>query len=221
MHLPACNVAEFKRPIPLHVFQSEYYQVYYADGVSLLLLTVMARSKLSCHDVQASKKFNKDHRIQPTHIVTTEQMSNCPDVTGDDRDEDFCNTRPSTSCAEKDVDFDLINIVKEDLKQSIHRKRHQKGLCEILNGEDFPRTYQLTAVEQRKQQLRKERNRIAAAKCRDKKQQETIRLMQESEKLTLENRALEEQALNLRAEKMHLQQLLEDHLVVCPMVQQA
>ena len=39
--------------------------------------------------------------------------------------------------------------------------------------------------------------------------------MQDSERIEQENRDLQEQADDLRAEKLYLQQLLSDHLAVC------
>ena len=56
--------------------------------------------------------------------------------------------QPSTSSGvtkREEFDFDLINIVKDDLKQNIHKRRHQKGLGAIeLDKDDYPRIYQVS-----------------------------------------------------------------------------
>ncbi|XP_072031046.1 cyclic AMP-dependent transcription factor ATF-3-like [Amphiura filiformis] len=123
---------------------------------------------------------------------------------------------PSTSSGTSTDDFDLINSVKEDLKQNIHKRRRQKGLGDLDLVSDFQRTYQLTDTEKRKRRDRRERNRIAAVKCREKKRHITNGLLQDSEQLEKKNRDLKEQAEQLRLEKDYLKQLLREHLAVCP-----
>lgn len=132
-------------------------------------------------------------------------------------DDAFTNTSASSDEAStSDIDFDIISIVKEELKQNIHRRRQEKGLQDINVDQRTSRSYQLTQIEQMKRQQRKERNRIAAAKCRDKKRQLTLEIIKETDRLEKSNHDLQRRAQDLKAEKAILQQMLEDHLMICP-----
>ena len=73
-------------------------------------------------------------------------------------------------------------------------------------------TLQLTPMEARKRRMRRERNKIAAAKCRDRRRLLTDQLEGQTQMLNQQYQHLKYQQYQLEEEKKHLQQLLDDHL---------
>lgn len=62
-------------------------------------------------------------------------------ITNDDA---LTNTSASSDEAStSDIDFDIISIVKEELKQNIHRRRQEKGLEDINVDQRTSRSYQV------------------------------------------------------------------------------
>merc|ERR1712045_1016888 len=62
---------------------------------------------------------------------------------------------------------------------------------------------------------RRERNKVAATKCRNKKKERTTRLIAEGEVLEIQNAALKEELRKLEAEARSLTELLSQHGKVC------
>lgn len=73
----------------------------------------------------------------------------------------------------------------------------------------------MTPEEEEKRQVRRERNKLAAAKCRQRRVDLTNRLLNESEGLEEEQASLEEEIQKLQAEKEQLEFLLEAHKPLC------
>uniref|UniRef100_A0A8C5G3J5 BZIP domain-containing protein n=1 Tax=Gouania willdenowi TaxID=441366 RepID=A0A8C5G3J5_GOUWI len=84
-------------------------------------------------------------------------------------------------------------LVKEELRLSIH-----------LSGEEHDR-----------RKRRRERNKIAAAKCRNKKKEKTECLQMESEKLESVNAELKAQIEELKHQKQQLVYMLNLHRPTC------
>ncbi|XP_043076393.1 fos-related antigen 2 isoform X2 [Puntigrus tetrazona] len=79
----------------------------------------------------------------------------------------------------------------------------------------FKRNTQLTADEEEKIRRRRERNKMAAAKCRNRKRELIDLLQEETERLHMEQVALQRQVSCLQQEKAQLKMLLASHASVC------
>jgi len=71
---------------------------------------------------------------------------------------------------------------------------------------------ELTPMEARKRRMRRERNKIAAAKCRDRRRLLTDQLEGETQLLSNQHQHLKYQQYQLEKEKKHLQHMLDDHV---------
>ena len=73
----------------------------------------------------------------------------------------------------------------------------------------------LTFEDEERRLRRRERNKVAATKCRNKKKERTTRLIAEGEVLEIQNAALKEELRKLEAEARSLTELLSQHGKVC------
>merc|ERR1719510_2477854 len=73
----------------------------------------------------------------------------------------------------------------------------------------------LTFEDEERRLRRRERNKVAATKCRNKKKERTTRLIAEGEVLQIQNTALKEELRKLEAEARSLTDLLSQHNKVC------
>merc|ERR1719264_2104748 len=73
----------------------------------------------------------------------------------------------------------------------------------------------LTFEDEERRLRRRERNKVAATKCRNKKKERTTRLIAEGEVLEIQNTALKEELRKLEAEKRSLSDLLASHEPQC------
>uniref|UniRef100_A0A672FYG0 Proto-oncogene c-Fos-like n=1 Tax=Salarias fasciatus TaxID=181472 RepID=A0A672FYG0_SALFA len=76
-------------------------------------------------------------------------------------------------------------------------------------------TSQLSPEEEEKKRIRRERNKMAAAKCRNRRRELTDTLQAETDKLEEEKAALETEIANLLKEKERLEFILASHKPVC------
>ncbi|XP_027016389.1 protein c-Fos isoform X1 [Tachysurus fulvidraco] len=74
---------------------------------------------------------------------------------------------------------------------------------------------QLSPEEEERRRLRRERNKLAAAKCRDRRRQLTDSLQAETDSLEEEKAALEEEISSLMKEKEQLELLIMSHKPNC------
>ncbi|KAL2082706.1 hypothetical protein ACEWY4_022524 [Coilia grayii] len=77
------------------------------------------------------------------------------------------------------------------------------------------RIQQLSPEEEEKQRLRRERNKLAAAKCRNRRRELTDLLQGETDRLEQEQASLQQQVDSLRDERTRLELLLSTHSSVC------
>lgn len=89
-----------------------------------------------------------------------------------------------------------IKEEKDDIMQSLMRNR----LC---------------PEEEERRRIRRERNKIAAAKCRQRRVDHTNRLIQETEKLEEERVTLQDEIHTLRQQKDQLEFILQAHRPLC------
>ncbi|XP_029183384.1 cyclic AMP-dependent transcription factor ATF-3-like [Acropora muricata] len=117
-----------------------------------------------------------------------------------------------------DPNFEIADLpVKLELRYVIESKR-------AANGLECPKTdyrlrdaknQQLTPDEEQRRKLRRERNKVAASKCRMKRKEHVTTLRKASEELEAANSQLESEIAYLTAEREQLEMMLDAH--VCHM----
>lgn len=110
-------------------------------------------------------------------------------------------------------------FVKEGLKLKVKQKIKDESPSLISNygSEDGDSKLEgdLTHEDEERRYRRRERNKIAATKCRNKKKEKTTRLIAEGEVLEIQNASLKEEINKLEAEKRSLNDLLTSHEPQC------
>uniref|UniRef100_A0A8C4EJW0 BZIP domain-containing protein n=1 Tax=Dicentrarchus labrax TaxID=13489 RepID=A0A8C4EJW0_DICLA len=91
------------------------------------------------------------------------------------------------------------------------------GCVPSLGSQFIFRSQQLSPEEEEKKRIRRERNKMAAAKCRNRRRELTDTLQGETDKLEEEKAALETEIANLLKEKERLEFILATHKPVCQM----
>ncbi|XP_048841174.1 protein c-Fos-like [Brienomyrus brachyistius] len=80
-------------------------------------------------------------------------------------------------------------------------------------------TQELSPEEEEKKRIRRERNKVAAAKCRDRRRELTSSLQAETEKLEDDMAALQDEIASLLSEKEQLELILAAHKPTCKIVE--
>ncbi|KAI5168989.1 Cyclic Amp-Dependent Transcription Factor Atf-3 [Manis pentadactyla] len=117
----------------------------------------------------------------------------------------------------------LTPFVKEELRFAIQNKHlchRMSSALESVTVSGRPLEMSVTKAEvapeeDERKKRRRERNKIAAAKCRNKKKEKTECLQKESEKLESVNAELKAQIEELKNEKQHLIYMLNLHRPTC------
>ncbi|NXQ26088.1 ATF3 factor, partial [Alaudala cheleensis] len=117
----------------------------------------------------------------------------------------------------------LTPLVKEELRFAIQNKRQFHRMSSNLDTvtvserpvEASMMKTEFSPEEDERKKRRRERNKIAAAKCRNKKKEKTECLQKESEKLETINAELKAQIEELKNEKQHLIYMLNLHRPTC------
>lgn len=117
----------------------------------------------------------------------------------------------------------LTPFVKEELRFAIQNKHlchRMSSALESVTVSSRPLEMSVTKAqvapeEDERKKRRRERNKIAAAKCRNKKKEKTECLQKESEKLESVNAELKAQIEELKNEKQHLIYMLNLHRPTC------
>merc|ERR1711963_472590 len=99
--------------------------------------------------------------------------------------------------------------IKENVTMSSELEEYSKPKIRRIKLED------LAPEDMVKRQRRRERNKVAATKCRNKKKARTVNLMKESETLDAQNKALKIEITKLEAEKSRLIDVLSRHQPNC------
>ena len=89
---------------------------------------------------------------------------------------------------------------------------------ELLNIIKLNYVQDFTPEDYSRRQKRRDRNKIAAEKCRVKKKKETINLFAESEEVERQNACYKYDIVRLEAEQSHLMSILAQHKPVCKKV---
>ncbi|CAL7949806.1 unnamed protein product [Xylocopa violacea] len=84
-----------------------------------------------------------------------------------------------------------------------------------MGGRRPTRTIGMTPEEEERRQIRRERNKMAAARCRKRRMDHTNALLQETEGLELKKQSLQDEIQHLQQAKEELEFILEAHKAVC------
>lgn len=102
--------------------------------------------------------------------------------------------------------------VKKELRDAIRIKRRAKGLDELPEIETKrPKSDKLTPEEEEKRRLRRERNKVAAFRCRQRRKQHISELEQITEQISDSNEDLEKEIEDLKVQKEELERMLKTH----------
>ena len=102
----------------------------------------------------------------------------------------------------------ILNIVvpHTDTQETL-RKKFDAKIEKKINEKEI-------SVEE-KRRKRRERNKIAATKCRNKKKAQTEKLLKENEEVQETNEKLKQEIRRLETEEKYLKNLLEKHKATC------
>ncbi|XP_058471974.1 protein c-Fos [Solea solea] len=101
--------------------------------------------------------------------------------------------------------------------QSSHQTTPKAGGNKGKNAARKGKPEQLSPEEEEKKRVRRERNKMAAAKCRNRRRELTDTLQAETDTLEEEKSALETEIANLLKEKERLEFILATHKPLCQM----
>jgi len=103
--------------------------------------------------------------------------------------------------------------VKLELRYAIESRRSEKGLdIPVTVVQQHKPRQKMTAEEEERRRIRRQRNKVAASKCRIKRKNHVRSLLKASEDLTKANNKLESEIAHLRKEKDRLVDALRAHL---------
>ncbi|XP_066928295.1 protein FosB-like [Clytia hemisphaerica] len=101
--------------------------------------------------------------------------------------------------------------VKMELRYAIEAKRAGKGLDMPILEQMHRLPKQLTIEEEERRRVRRERNKVAASRCRVKRKCHVRRLLKESDDLTKSNNSLQNEINKLEYEKQKLEGAIKNH----------
>ncbi|XP_031565767.1 fos-related antigen 2-like [Actinia tenebrosa] len=102
--------------------------------------------------------------------------------------------------------------VKLELQRAIRCRRVAQGLDEMPSLESQrSNSNQLSAAELEKRRLRRERNKLAAFKCRQRRKEHMQALEEETDGLNSANHTLETEIAALKEQKRELEEMLRSH----------
>ncbi|KAM8833901.1 protein c-Fos [Synchiropus picturatus] len=112
----------------------------------------------------------------------------------------------------------IITSVSPSLsRQRSHKAAPKSGGGKSKNAARKAKAEQLSPEEEEKKRIRRERNKMAAAKCRNRRRELTDTLQAETDQLEEEKAALETEIANLMKEKERLEFILASHKPLCQM----
>ncbi|KAG7197337.1 hypothetical protein KM043_018449 [Ampulex compressa] len=121
------------------------------------------------------------------------------------------------------VQHTCSQLIKEGLKLTLQTKRRANGSGDESKKKtkkedgsaDDEEEDELTPEDEERRRRRRERNKIAATKCRLKKREKTVILVQESEILETQNHDLKSQIQELETQRRRLVDMLSLHGPTC------
>ncbi|XP_054010395.1 transcription factor kayak isoform X2 [Hylaeus anthracinus] len=96
-----------------------------------------------------------------------------------------------------------------------HQTQPQQPTRRNMGGRRPTRTIGMTPEEEERRQIRRERNKMAAARCRKRRMDHTNALLEETEDLEQKKQSLQEEIHQLEQAKDELEFILKAHRAVC------
>ncbi|XP_041353092.1 G-box-binding factor 1-like [Gigantopelta aegis] len=112
----------------------------------------------------------------------------------------------------------MLDVVKVELKSRIQKKRLDSGQHELEVSFDQPSHSKLSKEDRKLRESRKEKNRLAAQKCREKKQKRIDYLETNIDRLENRRTSLKDEVQRLQDEREHLEEVIKVHHIVCPKI---
>ncbi|XP_033639382.1 jun dimerization protein 2-like [Asterias rubens] len=122
---------------------------------------------------------------------------------------------PQQNNTETDAEFMHRTMLREELRVNILQRRLQKGLGAVQLDWRFTKPENLTPEEEDRRKLRRERNRVAASRCREKRRERTYVLVKETDQLETSNQELIREIQQLETERQELVAILSSHQQTC------
>lgn len=145
-----------------------------------------------------------------------------------DSNSSSCSQLESPTTTPPSIQHTCSQLIKAGLKLSIEQKRkhnsesedlldldHCKRIKKSESDSEERKNEGLTAEDEERRRRRRERNKIAATKCRLKKREKTINLIQESQTLDDQNVDLKKQLQELQNQRRQLHEMLTSHRPHC------
>merc|ERR1712002_158197 len=125
---------------------------------------------------------------------------------------------PCTTQSDTGVQGYRSQFIKEGLKMRVKKNMKlvpEDSLHKVLSQNIKEEIEDLSPEDEIRRNKRRERNKVAAEKCRNKKKKETLKLFAESEMVERANACYKEELAKLEAEEKHLLKILETHKPMC------
>ncbi|KAL4238489.1 hypothetical protein ACF0H5_003197 [Mactra antiquata] len=123
---------------------------------------------------------------------------------------------PDTASSLGSSSGNIPSFVKAGLKQAIKSKRQKQGKEDLTIEFLPPPPEQLTEEEEMKRVEKREKNKYAAQRCREKKRAKAETLEAEVKKLQKEQSRSKNEIQKLLDEREHLMDIINVHKSVCP-----
>ncbi|XP_072031058.1 cyclic AMP-dependent transcription factor ATF-3-like [Amphiura filiformis] len=128
---------------------------------------------------------------------------------------DTCSLPDEVFDALGKLEFNLSPLIKEELRTTIRNRRFGSGMEELVIDDSPKEPVKLTAEEEEKRRVRRDRNRIAAIKCRKKRKSSAQALEEEWEQQQTLHKKLQSEVDQLEAEKQKLMHMMQAHRPSC------
>ncbi|XP_045774024.1 transcription factor kayak [Maniola jurtina] len=169
----------------------------------------------------------------PLDQYNYDKNSSLKNGSGNDSNSSMSNSSSATSPASgtpPSIQKTCSELIKAGLKLSIESKRKMSGsdtdggikrMKKEESDDDYDSSHtlapknELTPEDEERRRRRRERNKIAATKCRMKKRERTVNLVNESEILENQNIDLKAQLKDLEVQKRQLIDMLSVHSASC------
>ncbi|XP_012346129.1 transcription factor kayak isoform X4 [Apis laboriosa] len=109
----------------------------------------------------------------------------------------------------------LVDSQQTQPQQPQQSQQPQQPARRNMGGRRPTRTIGMTPEEEERRQIRRERNKMAAARCRKRRMDHTNALLEETEGLEQKKQSLQEEIQQLQQAKDELEFILEAHRAVC------
>lgn len=102
-----------------------------------------------------------------------------------------------------------------ETQQQTQQQQQQQPVRRNMGGRRPTRTIGMTPEEEQRRQIRRERNKMAAARCRKRRMDHTNSLLEETEGLEQKKQSLQDEIEHLKQVKDELEFILDAHRAVC------